>query len=173
MARLFVLAAKERGRVAAFVPVTERFAREAVRLGLGALKVGAAPYFDLKTWAPRGDRAKHMRAGVNRARREGIRVESVEEADETLRRETESLCRLWLDMRCAATSFGWLFLLDPFQHAGHKRFFTARDACGALVGFLAASPTPARGGWYLDDVLGHLESSQGTADPLAVGALSR
>jgi len=173
LARLFVLAAKRRGRVAAFVPATERFAREAAGLGLGALKVGAAPYFDLKTWAPRGDRAKHMRAGVNRARREGIRVESVEEPDETLRRETESLCRLWLDTRRTATSFGWLFLLDPFQHAGHKRFFTARDAGGALVGFLAASPIPSRGGWYLEDVLRAPEAPQGTADLLVVEALTR
>src|SRR5437763_3097178 len=173
MARLFVLAAKRRGRVAAFVPATERFAREAVRLGLGALRVGAAPYFDLKTWAPRGDRAKHMRAGVNRAQREGVRVESVEEPDENLRRETESLCRRWLDTRRAATSFGWLFLLDPFQHAGHKRFFTARDASGALVGFLAASPVPARGGWYLEDVLRAPDAPQGTADLLVVEALTR
>src|ERR1044072_5902078 len=56
LARLFVQAAKRRGRLAAFVPVTARFAREAANaLNLGAVKVGAAPYFDLQTWAPRGD----------------------------------------------------------------------------------------------------------------------
>src|SRR5437660_1966036 len=42
LARLFVLAAKKQGRVAAFVPVTARFARDAQALGLGAVKVGAA-----------------------------------------------------------------------------------------------------------------------------------
>ena len=163
LARLFVLAARRRGRVAAFVPTTERFAREAARLGLGALKVGAAPYFVLMSWAPRGDRAKKVRAGVY--------VEAVETASESLRRETESLCRRWLNSRRAATSFGWLFLLDPFQHADHKRFFAARDSAGMLVGFLAASPIPARGAWYLEDVLRHPEAPAGTADMLVVEAL--
>ncbi|HZT58825.1 MAG TPA: DUF2156 domain-containing protein [Pyrinomonadaceae bacterium] len=172
LARLFVAAAKKQGRVAAFVPVTERFARQATHVGLGALKVGAAPYFDLKAWSPRGDKAKKLRAGVNQARRAGVRVEAVEEADEKLKRETESLCREWLDTRRAATSFGWLFMLDPFQHAAHKKFYAARDTSGALVGFLAASPIPARGGWYLEDVLRHPEAPAGTADLLVFEALN-
>jgi phosphatidylglycerol lysyltransferase len=172
LARLFVLAAKRQGRVAAFVPVTARFAREAQALGLGAVKVGAAPYFDLQAWAPRGDRAKKMRAGVNQARRGGVSVEEVT-ADESLQKETEKLCRRWLDTRRAAVSFGWLFMLDPFQHAAHKKFFAARDQVGALVGFLAASPVPARGGWYLEDVLRHPEAPHGTADLLVFEALTR
>ncbi|HST52908.1 MAG TPA: DUF2156 domain-containing protein [Pyrinomonadaceae bacterium] len=173
LARLFVAEAKRRGRVAAFVPVTERFARAAVgKAGLAALKVGAAPYFDLKTWSPRGDRAKKMRAGVNQARRAGVSVEAIEEADEKLRLETEKLCRQWLDTRRAATSFGWLFLLDPFQHASHKKFFAARERSGALVGFLAASPMPARGGWYLEDVLRSPDAPAGTADILVFEALN-
>ena len=172
LARLFALAAKKQGRVAAFVPVTARFAREAARqLSLGAVKVGAAPYFDLQTWAPRGDRAKRMRAGVNQARRGGVSVREVS-ADAALRAETERLCRRWLDTRRAAVSFGWLFMLDPFQHAAHKKFFAARDARGALVGFLAASPVPARGGWYLEDVLRHPEAPHGTADLLVFEALN-
>jgi phosphatidylglycerol lysyltransferase len=172
LARLFVLAAKKQGRVAAFVPVTERFAREAARVGLGALKVGAAPYFDLRTWSPRGDRAKKLRAGVNQARRAGVRVEAIEEADDKLKRETESLCRQWLNTRRAATSFGWLFLLDPFQHAAHKKFFAARDERGSLVGFLAASPIPSRGGWYIEDVLRAPDAPPGTADLLVFEALT-
>jgi len=171
LARLFVREAKSRRRVVAFVPTTERFAREAESFGFGALKVGAAPYFDLKTWAPRGDRAKKMRAGLNQARRAGVRVEEVTNADENLRRETESLCRRWLDTRRAATSFGWLFLLDPFLHAGHKRFFAARDERGTLVGFLAASPMPSRGGWYMEDVLRAPDAPKGTADLLVVETL--
>ena len=172
LARLFMAAAKSQGRVAAFVPVTARFARQAASLGLGAVKVGAAPYFDLQTWAPRGDRAKRMRAGVNQARRAGVSVEEVA-ADASLRDETEKLCRRWLDTRRAAVSFGWLFLLDPFQHAAHKKFFAARDRSGALAGFLAASPIPARGGWYLEDVLRHPEAPAGTADLLVFEALAR
>src|SRR6185503_13364685 len=52
-----------------------------------------------------------------------------------------------------------------------KKYFTARDPNGRLVGFLAASPIPARAGWYLEDVLRAKEAPNGTADLLVVEAL--
>lgn len=171
IARRFAAAAKRKKRIAAFVPATAHLARQCVPLGLSALKVGAAPYFDLKTWAPRGDRAKKMRAGVNQARRAGLNVTLVEALDERLREETARLCLDWLKTRRAATSFSWLLALDPFLHAEHKKFFTARDRAGRLVGFLAASPMPARDCWYLEDVLREPDAPQGTADLLVVEAL--
>lgn len=173
LARLFMLAARRQGRLAAFVPATARFAREAVNLGLSAVKVGAAPYFDLQTWLPRGDRAKKMRAGVNQARRGGISVEACERVDEKLKKEVARLCRRWLHTRRSATTFGWLFVLDPFLHDDVKKFFAARDKHGKLVGFLAASPIPARSGWYLEDVLRDPSAPSGTADLLVVEALNK
>jgi len=68
--------------------------------------------------------------------------------------------------------FGWLFALDPFQHEAHKKFFTARDSDGKLIGFLAASPMPARNAWYLEDVLRLPNAPAGTADLLVVEALN-
>lgn len=153
LARAFLAAARRQRRLAAFIPATEGFARAGVAAGLSAVKVGAAPYFDLRTWAPRGDRAKKMRSGVNQAQRSGVKVETVSSADAEIRRETDALCRRWLKTRRSATEFGWLFVLDPFQHAERKRFFAARDGRGRLVGLLAASPIPAREGWYLEDIL--------------------
>jgi lysylphosphatidylglycerol synthetase-like protein (DUF2156 family) len=133
-----------------------------------------APYFDLTSWGPRGDRAKKARAGVNQARRAGVRVIEVSgEVDETLKREAALLCRSWLKARRCAVKLGWLFELDPFQHASRKKFFTARDEGGQLIGFLAASPIPARDGWYLEDVLRLPSAPPGTADLLVVEALSR
>lgn len=173
LTRRFVEAARAEGRFAAFMPATARFARQAAPLGLHAVKIAAAPYFDLTTWAPRGDRAKKARAGVNQARRAGVRVVEVSGADETLKRETALLCRSWLKARRCAVKLGWLFELDPFQHAARKKFFTARDKAGKLIGFLAASPIPARDGWYLEDVLRLPSAPPGTADLLVVEALSR
>jgi len=60
LARRFVIAARRQKKIAAFIPATERFAAQAAAAGLVAVKVGAAPYFDLKTWNPRGDRAKKI-----------------------------------------------------------------------------------------------------------------
>ncbi len=172
LARRFVTAARKKRRIPAFVPTTARFAREAVESGLVAVKIGAAPYFDLKKWAPRGDHAKKVRSGVNQARRAGVRVEAIEATGAEIKKETDALCRSWLKSRRAATKFGWLFVLDPFQHAKRKRFFAARDKDGLLVGFLAASPMPAREGWYLEDVLRQPDAPAGTADLLVVEALT-
>src|SRR6185295_9601936 len=84
--------------------------------------------------------------------------------------ETAQLCIEWLGSRTAATTFGWLVALDPFMHAEHKKYFAAR-VNGTLVGFLAASPIPARKGWYLEDVISEPHAPQGTATLLVVDAL--
>lgn len=167
----FVRTAAAQGRVVGFMPATHQFAKHSKRLGLRAIKIGSSPYFDLATWAPRGDRAKKARAGVNQARRAGVRVTRVVNVDEKLIRETACLCKSWLTTRRSAIKFGWLFAVDVFQHKERKKYFTARDATGRLVGFLAASPIPARDGWYLEDVLRRPESPNGTTDLLVVEVL--
>jgi len=169
----FMTAAGKAKRIAAFVPATERFARAAVQLGLSAIKIGAAPYFDLEGWQPRGNSAKKMRAGVNQALRAGVRVESVDSFSEELKRETGELCLQWLKTRRAATTFGWLLALDPFLRAERKKLFAARDSGDRLVGLLSASPIPARDGWYLEDVVRAEDAPKGTADLLVFEALQR
>ena len=70
----FIAEAKRRGKLVSFVPATMRLAVHAEMLGMDAEPIGASPYFDLKTWAPRGDRAKKVRAAVNQSRRSGVTV---------------------------------------------------------------------------------------------------
>ena len=60
--------------------------------------------------------------------------------------------------------------LDPFMHESHKKYFAAR-VDGKLVGFLAASPIPARKGWYLEDILREPSAPQGMATLLVFEAL--
>lgn len=170
LARQFAAYAKRRNRVVAFVPTSEQFARTVAPTDFSAVKVGAAPYFDLPNWNPRGDSAKKLRAGVNQARRAGVDFEVVTDLNQTFRSETAQLCLQWLGSRTAATTFGWLVALDPFMHTEHKKYFAAR-VNGKLVGFLAASPIPARKGWYLEDVISEPNAPQGTATLLVVEAL--
>ena len=165
------MAARKRRRIAAFVPATERFARAGLKIGLSGVKVGAAPYFDLRTWSPRGDSAQKSRSGVQPTKRVGAKIRKGENLGEEIRKETEALCQRWLKSRRAASNFGWLFVLDPFLHGELKRFFAARDEKGRLVGFLSASPMPTREGWYLEDVLRAPDAPAGTADLLVVEAL--
>lgn len=168
----FLKKARAEGRVVGFMPATQQFARFSSGLGLRAIKIGSAPYFDLATWAPRGDRAKKARAGVNQARRAGVRVTHAVNVDEQLVRETACLCKSWLTTRRSAIRFEWLFTVDLFQHKERKKYFTARDSAGKLVGFLAASPIPARDGWYLEDVLRSKDAPNGTTDLLVVEVLN-
>jgi phosphatidylglycerol lysyltransferase len=171
LARRFAAEAKKHNRVVAFVPATDAFARSVALDGFTAVKVGAAPYFDLKAWNPRGDSAKKLRADVNRARRAGVQVEvSSVKVDESLKQETMDLCVRWLRKRRAATSFAWLMALDPFRYSERKKYFAAR-VDGRLVAFLAASPIPARKGWYLEDVLRAPEAPTGTTTLLVFEAL--
>jgi phosphatidylglycerol lysyltransferase len=172
MAHQFGALAKRKNRVVAFVPTSAEFARRLLPHDFKAVKVGASPYFDLQTWNPRGDSAKKIRAGVNQARRAGVVVEIVDSVDEALKRETAQLCMHWLGSRRSATTFGWLVALDPFLHSEYKKYFTAR-VNDRLVGFLAASPIPARKGWYLEDVLREPDAPQGTATLLVVEALAK
>ena len=167
----FLQKARAEGRVVGFMPATEQFAKQSKSLGLRAIKIGSAPYFDLATWAPRGDRAKKARAGVNQARRAGVQVTEVFDIDERLVRETACLTKSWLTTRRSAIKFEWLFNVDLFRHKDKKKYFAARDTTGKLVGFLAASPIPARHGWYLEDVLRSKNAPNGTTDLLVVEVL--
>lgn len=168
----FLQEAHAAGRVVGFMPATEQFAKHSKLLGLRAIEVGSAPYFDLATWAPRGDRAKKARAGVNQARRAGVCVTEIVDVDERLVRETACLCKSWLTTRRSALKFEWLLKVDLFRHKDRKKYFAARDASGKLVGFVAASPIPARDGWYLEDVLRSKHAPNGTTDLLVVETLN-
>src|SRR5256885_9751732 len=152
LARQFAAFAKRKNRVVAFVPTSAQFARSVSSTDFSVVKVGAAPYFDLQTWNPRGDCAKKLRAGVNQARRSGIEIETSIDLNEVFRQETADLCISWLESRRAATTFGWLVALDPFIHSEYKKYFAAR-VDGKLIGILAASPVPARKGWDFQDVI--------------------
>ena len=173
LARQFAAFAKRKKRVVAFVPTSAEFARLVAPRDFTAVKAGASPYFDLKTWNPRGDCAKKLRAGVNQARRAGVEVEMIpDRVDDLLKKQTAQLCMHWLDAHRAATTFGWLVALDPFLHSEYKKYFAAR-VNGKLVGFLAASPIPARKAWYVEDVLREPDAPPGTATLLVFEALAK
>jgi len=170
VARGFIEAANNAGKLISFVPATVRFAALASKLGLDAVPFGVAPYFDLQTWGPRGDKAKKVRAGVNQSRRAGVKVEAIS-GDLLSEAEVKRLCDSWLETR-RTIQFGWLFALDPLRFRERKRFFIARNSNNEMIGLLAASPIPMRNGWYLEDILRHPYAPTGTSDLLIVEAMS-
>lgn len=158
--------ARTKKKIVAFLPITERFARLIDSTDFNIVKIGASPYFDLQNWNPRGNKAKHLRVALNHSKRAGISVSEVSEITEEFRCETSKLSQDWLNSRRARIKFGWLFALGIFDKSDCKKFFAARNQSGKLVGILAASPIPARDGWYLEDVLRANDAPQGTADLL-------
>lgn len=155
------------------LPVGEEFAAVARQCGMRLLCVGESGYFKLPEWKPAGDRAKKIRAGVNQARNAGITVERYDPDSDShpeTRTEIESLCHIWLGTR-EIDALGWLLELSPFKLSEHKRYFLAREASGALCGFLACSPIYARKGWYLEDLIRHPEADRGVSELLVVEAL--
>jgi phosphatidylglycerol lysyltransferase len=172
-ARFLAHAASKR-KIVAFLPTTERFAQTASALpDVRIIKVGASPYFDLTKWNPRGNSAKKLRLGCNRARRAGIVIEQVCAITPEFKTEVDELSRRWSEGRRAGVKFGWLFEVMPFQNEVARRYFTARQPDGRLVGLLSASPIPARSGWYLEDVLRDIDAPDGTSDLLVFEALNR
>ena len=169
--RKFVSHARLRRKLVVFLPTSERFARAVAGKNYRIHKIASSPYFDLQKWDPKGNSAKGLRLGLNRARKAGITVERVSDITRGFKREVALLCDGWLGGRSAGVSFGWLFRLAPFQNADAKRYFAARNADGELVGLLAASPIPARDGWYLEDVLRSANAPTGVADLLVFEAL--
>ena len=169
--RKFVSYARRNHKLVVFLPTSERFARAVAGPHYRIHKIATSPYFDLTKWDPKGNPAKGLRLGINRARRAGITIERVSDISSGFQREVGALCKGWLGGRTAGVSFGWLFRLAPFQNAEAKCYFAARDTEGELVGLLAASPIPARNGWYLEDVLRSADAPNGTADLLVFEAL--
>ncbi|MFN0087773.1 MAG: phosphatidylglycerol lysyltransferase domain-containing protein [Blastocatellia bacterium] len=155
------------------LPVGAEFAKIARSCGMALLAVGESGYFKLPEWKPAGDRAKKVRAGVNQARKAGVRVERYDPAQSQgaqTRVEIESLCQAWVDTR-EVDALGWLLELDPFSLSEHKRYFLARGAEGKLAGMLACSPISARRGWYLEDLIRHPHAERGVSELLVVEAI--
>ncbi len=171
MTSRFIREARQKKKVVAFLPTTEKFANAVAKQNVRIVKVGASPYFDLTKWNPTGNCAKTLRSSVNRGRRAGLSVTEITDITESFRKETNELCDDWGAGRRSGVKFGWLFAVLPFQSSKVKKYFAARDAAGKLVGVLAASPIPAREGWYLEDVVRAHNAPDGTSDLLVFEAL--
>ncbi|MBL8188757.1 MAG: DUF2156 domain-containing protein [Acidobacteria bacterium] len=155
------------------LPIGPQFAEIARSCGMALLGVGESGFFKLPEWKPAGDRAKKVRAGVNQARKAGLRVERydpLQNQDARARDEIESLCQSWINTR-EIDALGWLLELDPFSLCEHKRYFLARDAEGRLEGLLACSPIYARRGWYLEDLIRRPDAERGVSELLITEAI--
>ena len=171
VAQEFLTYAARSGRFAVFLPVTERFARAGVGIGLDCVPLGKSPYFNLPTWKCEGRRVYTVRKELKKAERAGVTFSSVPGA-ELPRGEAEHLQQAWIATRRTA-GLSWIFACGTFNFPAYQKHFLARDKEGTLVGLLSAAPLPARQAYYFKDLHRHPRAPKGTADLLIVGAMSQ
>ncbi|MCA9541465.1 MAG: DUF2156 domain-containing protein [Myxococcales bacterium] len=172
----FVADAAREGRRVAFFSVGQDFvdALEAAGIAHDRLPIGTRPDLDPQTYTLEGTRRRSLRSQVHRAVNKGVRVrridaEEVERAPGSLRAEIERVLDRWLAARRMAV-MRFMVDLEPFTLPERRRYYIAERG-DEPVGFLAAVPAPAGGGWFFEDVIRVPDAPNGTAELLMHTAL--
>jgi len=165
IAREFIAHAEKQHRRACFFAVNREFAQQAE---LDTLAIGEDPEWDLASWSETIRASRSLREQLRRARAKEIHVRVVDSRDVVQGRATrlaiEALIQSWLASRPMAT-MGFLVGVSPFEFS-EERLYVVAEKQGQLVGFLAAVPIYARGGFFVEDLLRTREAPNGTAELL-------
>jgi phosphatidylglycerol lysyltransferase len=171
VAERFAARAAAQGRRAVFFATEARFSQ---RTRFRTLLIGEQPVWNPGQWEATVAGTSSLRAQLRRAGRQGVEVRPVVPAEVAapgapLRRSVEALIGRWQASRALAP-MGFLVDVQPFTFADERRYFVAERA-GELVGFLAAIPVYARGGWLLEDLVRDPHAPNGTAEALVDAAM--
>ncbi|HKP57633.1 MAG TPA: DUF2156 domain-containing protein [Polyangiales bacterium] len=165
-AEAFRRAAHAAGRRCCFFATEERF-RDASATGWSAFVIGQQPSWDPRDWAGSLSRHPSLRQQLRRAQNKGVSVRALapsERETEPVRRALRLVGERWLATRdMAAMSF--LVRLEPFHQAEQRQCFVAERE-GRLLGFAGVVPVPARGGWFLEDLVRDPSAPNGTSELL-------
>lgn len=171
VATRFQGAAREARRRVCYFAVEERM----LSFQVGpSIAIGAQPVWNPADWPETLRGASSLREQIRRAKAKGVSVrrpppEEMDDPAAGVRREVGSLIDRWLASKEMAP-MGFLVDVQPFSFAAERRYFVAeRD--GRAVGFLAAVPVYARGGWLFEDLLRDASAPNGTAELLVDAAM--
>lgn len=132
--------------------------------------VGAQPSWDPVCWPEMVGGHASLRAQLNRARNKDVEVREWPPARAAAAGELAACLDEWLATRGLPPLH---FLVEPrtLERLFDRRVFVASRE-GAVVGFLVASPIPARGGWLIEQLIRCRAAPNGTAE-LLIDALVR
>ena len=170
----FVAEARAAGRRAAFFATEERLTLDPALAGLAALRIGEQPVWDPAGWADTMRATRSLREQLRRARAKGVVVRALPAAEladaaGATRRAVDALIARWSSGH-PMPPMGFLVQVHAYEHLEERRCFVAeRD--GHVVGFLAAVPVYARGGWLFEDLLRDPAAPNGTAELLVEAAM--
>jgi phosphatidylglycerol lysyltransferase len=172
VAARFVAAARAAGRRCCFVAAEDRLL-EAAGGALRSLPLGDQPVWDPRRWPGVLASQRGLREQLRRARAKGVVIRQLTpdelEAGPT-REAVERLAARWLETRTVAP-LAFLVQVELFSFAPERRLFAA-ELDGQLVGLAGVVPVPARGGWFLEDLLRDPSAPNGTTE-LLVDAVMR
>lgn len=131
--------------------------------------LGAQPAWDPRGWDAIVARRASLRAQLNRARNKGVvvreRAVGASASDPALRRTLDE----WLATRGLPALH---FLVEPetLERLWDRRLFVAERGA-EVVGFLVASPVPARNGWLVEQIVRGAAAPNGTNELLVDAAM--
>lgn len=151
-----------------FFAVADRFLELAP---FAALQIGEQPCWQPADWPAILKGSRSLREQLRRARAHGVTVRrlAATELEGPVRAGVEELIARWLGTRRMAP-MGFLVEVHPFSFAHERRYYVAERE-GRILGFLAAVPIYARGGWFFEDLLRDPDAPNGTSELLVDAAM--
>jgi phosphatidylglycerol lysyltransferase len=167
----FAAASRRARRHVCYFGAGERLERLLAPAGTwSAASLGAQPSWDPARWADLIKRRKSLRAQLHRARNKAVRVDEWTAPSEGDLWTLRGCLSEWLARR-GLPPLHFLVEPDTLGRLEDRRLFVAvRDT--AIVGFLVASPVPARNGWLIEQIIRGAAAPNGTAELLVDAAMT-
>lgn len=165
----FEAASRARGLRTCYFAADERLAGRLARRGpLDRVLLGAQPVWDPAKWQGILEHKASLRAQLNRARNKGVKASEWSGDRATDHPRLHRCLEEWLETRGLPPLH---FLVEPetLGRLYDRRVFVAEQR-GDVVGFLVASPVPARNGWLIEQIIRGRAAPNGTAELLVDAA---
>jgi phosphatidylglycerol lysyltransferase len=129
-----------------------------------ALLLGAQPVWDPRHWHGILAGKASLRAQLSRARNKGVTVRPSREDIEARRPDLQRILDEWLGTR-GLPPMHFLVEWNILPRLLDRRLFVAERG-GETIGFLIASPIPARDGWLIEQIIRGHAAPNGTTELL-------
>ena len=156
----------------AFASASNDFAQFASEHGWACLKLGEEPWFDAKTYLPRGNRTKKVRSAANQACKGGVTIEALRSGTSPSTAATAAMQEVVEEWRMSrkVKALGFTLRLEPLTLSEQKLTLLAWQN-GRLQAFLTCIPIPARNAYSVEDLIRRPTAPNGVSELLLLAAV--
>lgn len=172
LASAFLRSAAHSGRRACFFGTEERL-RELAGPRLRSFRIGEQAVWDPQRFEQTLGRRRSLREQLRRARAKGVRARLLTPAELSFgatREQIVEVARRWQAARLLSP-MEFLVRLELFSFPEERRCFVAEQG-GRVVALAGVVPVPARGGWFVEDLVRDPGAPNGTSE-LLIDAVMR